>query len=186
MKRVLFIDRDGTIIKEAPDEVINSFTKIEFLPNVFKYLRLIAEELDFELALVTNQDGLGTEFLPEAVFNPIHNLVMTSLKNENIHFKAEHVDKTFFFENAPTRKPQTGMLTGYMNNPEYDLPNSFVIGDRLTDVELAFNLGAKGIWINQGTTFGNNELSQKFEKLKEYIALETNDWKEIYEFLKTQ
>jgi imidazoleglycerol-phosphate dehydratase / histidinol-phosphatase len=186
MKKVLFIDRDGTIIKEAPDEVINSFLKVEFLPNVFKYLRLIAEELDYELVMVTNQDGLGTAFLPDDVFWPIQQFIMKALENEGIKFKAVHIDHTFYHENAPTRKPQTGMLTGYMGNNGYDLANSFVIGDRLTDVELAYNLGSKGIWINQGHTFGNAELSLKFDKLKEYIPLEATNWQEIYEFLKAQ
>ncbi len=185
MKKVLFIDRDGTLIQEATDEVINSYEKVEFLPNVFKYMRLIAEELDYELVMVTNQDGLGTPHLPDAIFWPIHNFIMKAMHNENIRFSAVHIDKTFFYENAPTRKPQTGMLTDYMKG-NHDLAHSFVIGDRLTDVELAYNLGAKGIWINHGTTYGNNELSQKLDKLREHIALETNSWKEIYEFLKAQ
>ena len=144
MKRVLFIDRDGTLIKEPSDEQTDSFEKLQFYPKVFQGLGKIAKELDFELVLVTNQDGLGTEVYPENTFWPVHNFVMNTLKEEGIIFSEEFIDKTFARDNQPTRKPNTGLLTKFFSE-EYDLVNSFVIGDRLTDIELAKNLGAKGI-----------------------------------------
>lgn len=183
MKKVLFIDRDGTLIREPADEQIDSLDKLIFYPKVFQYLAKIAQELDYELVMVTNQDGLGTESFPEATFWPIHNLIIRTFQNENITFSEEIIDRTFAKDNAPTRKPNTGLLTQYFSE-EYDLQNSFVIGDRLTDVELAKNLGAKGIFINDLTELGTDEITVNREELVNYIALETNDWKAIYEFLK--
>lgn len=183
MKRVLFIDRDGTLIKEPADEQTDSFEKLQFYPKVFQGLSKIAKELDFELVLVTNQDGLGTEVYPENTFWPVHNFVMNTLKEEGIEFQDEIIDRTFAKDNLPTRKPNTGLLTKYFSE-EYDLTNSFVIGDRLTDVELAKNLGAQGIYINDETYFGADEITVKREELNAYIALESNDWNVIYEFLK--
>ncbi len=139
MKKVLFIDRDGTLIKEPADEQTDSFEKLEFYPKVFQGLSKIAKELDFELVLVTNQDGLGTAVYPETTFWPVHNFVMKTLKEEGIVFSEEIIDRTFAKDNQPTRKPNTGLLTKFFSE-EYDLANSFVIGDRLTDVELAKNL----------------------------------------------
>ncbi|RXK85542.1 bifunctional histidinol-phosphatase/imidazoleglycerol-phosphate dehydratase HisB [Filimonas effusa] len=188
MKRVLFIDRDGTIINEAPPTYqIDSWDKLEFYPGVFTYLSRIAAELDYELVMVSNQDGLGTEGYPESSFHPIQDFIMKSLVNEGIEFKAAFFDKTFAKDNRPTRKPNTGMLTAYIDNPEYDLANSFVIGDRITDVVLAKNLGSKAIWLNNDPELGAGEL----EKIappeggwSACIALESTSWKDIYEFLK--
>ncbi|MFL0090322.1 bifunctional histidinol-phosphatase/imidazoleglycerol-phosphate dehydratase HisB [Tenacibaculum maritimum] len=185
MKRVLFIDRDGTLIKEPADEQIDSFEKLEFYPNVFEGLGKIARELDFELVLVTNQDGLGTEVYPENTFWPIHNFVMKTLLGEGIVFSEEIIDNTFAKENRLTRKPNTGLLTKYFSK-EYDLENSFVIGDRLTDIELAKNLGTKGVYINDKRFLGTDEITVKQEELEQYIALETNDWNAIYKFLKLE
>ena len=183
MKNVLFIDRDGTLIKEPEDNQIDAFKKLEFYPEVFTYLKKIATELDYELVLVTNQDGLGTDSHPEEHFWPVHNFMIKCFENEGIVFADEHIDRTFADDNAPTRKPRTGLLTSYFSD-DYDLKNSFVIGDRLTDVELAKNLGAKGIYINDQTFLGTNEVSSTKEALAPYIGLETNTWSEIYEFLK--
>ncbi len=182
-KRVLFIDRDGTIIKETVDEQIDAFDKMIFYPKVFSYLGKIAKELDFELVMITNQDGLGTDAFPEETFWPVHNFILKSFENEGVNFSEVLIDRTFPNEKANTRKPETGLLTTYFSEA-YDLQNSFVIGDRLTDMELAKNLGAKGIFINDNTNLGTSEISLDEEVLQQYIALETNDWKEIYEFLK--
>ena len=182
-KKVLFIDRDGTLIKEPEDNQIDAFEKLEFYPEVFTYLKKIATELDYELVLVTNQDGLGTVSHPEEHFWPVHNFMIKCFENEGIVFADEYIDRTFADDNAPTRKPRTGLLTSYFSD-DYDLKNSFVIGDRLTDVELAKNLGAKGIYINDQTFLGTNEVSSTKEALAPYIGLETNSWSEIYEFLK--
>jgi imidazoleglycerol-phosphate dehydratase/histidinol-phosphatase len=184
-KKVLFIDRDGTMIKEPADEQIDSFEKLVFYPKAFTYLGKIAKELDFELAMITNQDGLGTEIYPENTFWPVHNFIMNSFENEGVIFKDVFIDKTFPHENATTRKPKTGLLGKYFSEA-YDLENSFVIGDRLTDVELAKNLGAKGIFINDNTNLGTDEISVKRAELEQFIALESNDWQEIYEFLKLE
>lgn len=186
MKRVLFIDRDGTLIKEAPPTYqLDSFSKLEFYPDMFLYMRKIAEELDYELVMVTNQDGLGTGSFPEDTFWPVHNLVMKSLENENICFSEVCIDRTFPKENAPTRKPGTGMLTKYLNNPNYDIANSFVIGDRITDIQLAKNLGCKGIWMNIDASLGAAEIQDKIDALrKDTIVLESPHWKDIYTYLK--
>ncbi|CAM1361729.1 Histidine biosynthesis bifunctional protein HisB [Tenacibaculum sediminilitoris] len=185
MKKILFIDRDGTLIKEPADEQTDSFEKLQFYPKVFQGLSKIAKELDFELVLVTNQDGLGTEVYPENTFWPVHNFVMNTLKEEGIVFAEEIIDRTFAKDNQPTRKPNTGLLAKYFSK-EYDLKNSFVIGDRLTDVELAKNLGAQGIYINDETNLGTDEITVKKEELDDFIALESNDWDAIYEFLKLE
>ncbi|MBE7647924.1 bifunctional histidinol-phosphatase/imidazoleglycerol-phosphate dehydratase HisB [Tenacibaculum finnmarkense] len=185
MKKVLFIDRDGTLIKEPADEQTDSFEKLEFYPKVFQGLSKIAKELDFELVLVTNQDGLGTAVYPENTFWPVHNFVMKTLKEEGIIFSEEIIDRTFAKDNQPTRKPNTGLLTKFFSQ-EYDLANSFVIGDRLTDVELAKNLGAKGIYINDETFLGTDEITVKRSELDDFIALESSDWNAIYEFLKLE
>src|SRR3954469_3846628 len=158
MKRILFIDRDGTLINEAPPTYqLDSFDKLTFYPHMFEYMGRIAREMDYELVMVTNQDGLGTNAFPEDTFWPLHNLVMKSLEGEGIHFNAVHIDKTFPKDNAPTRKPGTGMLTQYLNNEEYDIENSYVIGDRITNVQLAKNLGCKAIWLNQDPNLGAGE-----------------------------
>jgi imidazoleglycerol-phosphate dehydratase/histidinol-phosphatase len=186
MKKILFIDRDGTMVLEPNDYQLDSFEKLEFYPNAFQYLGKIAKELDFELVMVTNQDGLGTDSHPEINFWPVHNLIMKAFENEGVVFSEVLIDKTFPHENAPTRKPATGLLTQYIDNPEYDLANSFVIGDRITDVELAKNLGSKAIFINRDEDLGGDEISSKRHELDAVIALQTTDWKTIYEFLKLE
>ena len=186
MKKILFIDRDGTMVLEPNDYQLDSFEKLEFYPNAFQYLAKIAQELDFELVMVTNQDGLGTDSHPEIDFWPVHNLIMKSFENEGVVFKEVFIDKTFPYQNAPTRKPATGMLTQYIDNIEYDLENSFVIGDRITDVELAKNLGSKAIFINRDEALGGDEIASKRHELDSVIALQTTEWKTIYEFLKLE
>ena len=186
MKKVLFIDRDGTLVIEPPvDYQLDSFEKLEFYPKVFQYLGKIAKELDFELVMVTNQDGLGTSSFPEATFWPVHNFLVKTFEKEGIVFTEQIIDRTFAKDNALTRKPNTGLLTHYFSE-SYDLENSFVIGDRMTDIELAKNLGAKGIFINNDNTEGADELTLTKDELENYIALETKDWSAIYEFLKAQ
>lgn len=186
MKKVLFIDRDGTIVLEPENYQLDSLDKLEFYPKAFQYLAKIAAELDYELAMVTNQDGLGTDSFPEDTFWPTQNFILKAFENEGVVFDEIFVDRTFPEENAPTRKPRTGMLTKYLNNPEYDLANSFVLGDRLTDVELAKNLGAKAIFMNDTDGIGSNEISSKREELNDTIVLQSMDWKTIYEFLKLE
>lgn len=171
MQKVLFIDRDGTLVIEPPiDYQLDSLEKLEYYPGVFQWLARIANELDYELVMVTNQDGLGTDSFPEETFWPAHNKMIQALKNEGITFSEVLIDKSFPEDNAPTRKPRTGLLNKYIYG-DYDLENSFVIGDRATDIELATNLGAKGIYIGK-----NNKTA----------ALNTQSWKEIYEFLKAK
>jgi imidazoleglycerol-phosphate dehydratase/histidinol-phosphatase len=182
-KKVLFIDRDGTIIKETVDEQIDSFDKLNFYPEALTYLPRIAKELDYELVMITNQDGLGTEAFPEHTFWPVHDLILRVFANEGVQFKEVFIDKTFAKDNAPTRKPNTGLLTRYFEE-DYALQESFVIGDRLTDIELAKNLNAKGIYINDQTFLGVDEITVQRQELDAFIALETNSWKRIYEFLK--
>lgn len=185
MRKILFIDRDGTLIKEAPPTYqIDSFEKLEFYPDMFTWMKRIAEELNFELVMVTNQDGLGTKSYPEETFWPVHNFVLKTLENENIIFSNIHIDKTFTGDYAPTRKPGTGMLTQYLNNPDYDIKGSFVIGDRITDVQLAKNLGCKAIWLNNDASLGAAEINNNMTELQSSIALETTDWKSIYEYLR--
>jgi len=184
-KRILFIDRDGTLINEAPPTYqIDSFDKLEFYPHMFEFMGRISREMDYELLMVTNQDGLGTKDFPEDTFWPVQQFVMKSLENEGIHFKEVYIDKSFPKDNAPTRKPGTGMLTHYIDNPEYDLANSFVIGDRITDVQLAKNLGCKAIWLNNEPGLGGREVKDTLTELNEVVVLETREWSKIYEFLK--
>jgi len=186
MKRVLFIDRDGTMINEAPPTYqLDSFDKLSFYPHVFEYMCRIATEFDYELVLPTNQDGLGTPSFPENTFWPLHNFVMQSFENEGIRFSEVLIDRTYPHENAPTRKPGIGMFKKYLNNPDYDMPDSYVIGDRITDMQLAKNLGCKGIWINNDAALGSAEIKDKVEELRRStIVLETTEWSRIYEFLK--
>jgi imidazoleglycerol-phosphate dehydratase/histidinol-phosphatase len=187
MKRVLFIDRDGTLINEAPPTYqLDSFDKLTFYPHMFEYMRKIARETDFELVMVSNQDGLGTASFPEDTFWPLHNLVMKSLEGEGIRFSEVLIDRTYPSQNAPTRKPGTGMFTSYLNNPEYDIPNSYVIGDRITDIQLAKNLGCKGIWLNNEPALGAAEITDHINALHESgtIVLETKDWQAVYDYLK--
>jgi imidazoleglycerol-phosphate dehydratase/histidinol-phosphatase len=186
MKKILFIDRDGTLALEPPvDYQLDSFEKLAFYPKVFQYLGKIAKELNFELVMVTNQDGLGTKSFPEDTFWPVHNFLVNTFEKEGIVFSEQIIDRTFAKDNAPTRKPNIGLLSHYISS-SYDLENSFVIGDRMTDIELAKNLGAKGIFINNDNIEGTDELTVTKDELENYIALETKDWSAIYEFLKAK
>ncbi len=183
-QKVLFIDRDGTLIKEPADEQIDSFAKLEFYPGALQYLPKIAL-LDYELVMVTNQDGLGSPVHTEENFFPVHNFVLKTFQNEGVTFEAVYIDRTFAKDNAPTRKPGTALLTQYFNKEEYDLENSYVIGDRKNDVILAKNLGCKAIWLNNHSNLGNAEFAtEAHDDLKQVVALETTDWKVIYEYLK--
>lgn len=184
MKKVLFIDRDGTLVLEPDDYQLDSFEKLEFYRESFQYLARIARELEYELVMVTNQDGLGTDSFPENTFWPVQNFILKAFENEGVKFSEVVIDRTFPEDNADTRKPGTGLLQHYKTSPDFDLQNSFVIGDRLTDMELAKNLEAKGIFITGHEDLGSNELSVKKEELSKIIELETASWKEIYEFLK--
>jgi imidazoleglycerol-phosphate dehydratase/histidinol-phosphatase len=183
MKKVLFIDRDGTLILEPEDEQIDSFQKLKFYPKALFYLSKIAAELDYVLVMVTNQDGLGTDAHPEDNFWPVHQFVMETFEQEGVKFDEVIIDKTFAHENAPTRKPNTGLLKHYFTE-KYDLENSFVIGDRINDVLLAKNLGAKAIWLRNNDDLGANELLEKAENLNGTVALQTQDWVDIYTFLR--
>lgn len=178
MKRVLFIDRDGTLIIEPEDQQIDSLEKLEFYPGVFSWLSRIAAETDFELVMVTNQDGLGTPSYPEDTFWPAHNKVMKAFENEGVRFADVHIDRSFPHENKPTRKPGVGMLSKYFTD-DYDLKDSYVIGDRITDMELAKNLGSKGILINDGSH------AEKIgdSNLKDHCSIITSDWHDIYRLL---
>ena len=181
VKRLLFIDRDGTLILEPADEQIDSFAKLKFYPGALQYLPKIARELDFELILVSNQDGLGTESHPEENFWPVHHFILDTFAGEEVVFTREHIDKTFPHENAPTRKPGIGMLQEYFDTQKYNLEESYVIGDRVNDVKLAQNLGAKAIWLRNNDELGKHE---NVAVSSDTVALETSDWKAIYEFLK--
>ncbi len=181
MKKILFIDRDGTLVLEPDDEQIDSLEKLEFYPEVFTYLGKISKELDYELVMVTNQDGLGTKSFPEEFFWPAHNKLLNSFKNEGVTFSEIFIDRSFPKDNASTRKPRTGMLTNYLDNSEYNLSESYVIGDRISDMELAKNLNSKGILINIDNIKLKEETKNDFDDV---ISLKTNSWSEIYSHLK--
>ncbi|GAB4091692.1 bifunctional histidinol-phosphatase/imidazoleglycerol-phosphate dehydratase HisB [Flaviaesturariibacter terrae] len=186
-KRCLFVDRDGTMIQEFPPTYqIDSFSKLAFYPQVFHYLGRIAREFDYVLVLVSNQDGLGTDKFPEDDFWPVHNLVMGTFANEGIIFEEELIDRSMPEDNLPTRKPGTGMFGKYLNSPDYDMANSFVIGDRVTDVQLAKNLGCRALWLKNNPTLGGAEVKDNGDELARVVAVETKDWKDIYEFLRRQ
>ncbi len=169
MQKLLFIDRDGTILKEPPDEQIDSFDKMHFLPGAISALSKIARETDYRLIMVTNQDGLGTRSFPEKNFWPVQNLMLDILKGEGIVFDEIHIDRSLPEQKAETRKPRTGMLSRYMDG-NFDLKNSYVLGDRITDIQLAENLGAQAIYINR--------------RSNRRAVLCTTDWEEIYRFLR--
>ncbi len=183
MKKVLFIDQDGTLVAEPKENYqLDSWWKLKFLPGVIRNLSKICSEMDYELVLVTNQDGLGTEVFPEEPFLSIHRFILETLQQEGIRFSQVCIDRSFPQDNAPTRKPATGMLTNYLGE-EYDLEKSFVIGDRPTDIQLAYNLGAKGIYIK--SEFGYNMLEEDWKLLDKYPpTTQVNSWNEIYSFLK--
>jgi len=187
LKKILFIDRDGTIIAEPPiTNQVDAFSKLEFYPYVFEYLSKIVKEFDYDLVMVTNQDGLGTDTFPEDVFWPLQNFVIKTFKDQGIEFSEIFIDKTFPHENKDTRKPGVGMLKKYFDKEKYDLKNSFVIGDRLTDVELAKNLGSRAFFINNFQELGTLEITISKEEQKRTIALETQNWEDIYNFLKEE
>lgn len=182
MQKVLFIDRDGTLIVEPPtDFQVDSLEKLEFLPGVFHYLGKIVKEFDYKLVIITNQDGLGTQAFPEDTFWPAQNKMLKAFENEGIVFDDILIDRSFPEDNSPTRKPRTGLLTQYLNG-EYDLENSYVIGDRATDVELAKNLGAKGIFIHAA---GHKYNVLPDDSLMPHCAAVVKHWEQIYNFLKS-
>ena len=175
MKKILFIDRDGTLVEEPElDKQLDSFEKLCFFPGVFKYLNKISKELDFELVMVTNQDGLGTDSFPEITFWPVQNFIINSFKNEEVGFFKIHIDKSFENENSNYRKPRTGMLTEYIEDINIDMQNSFVIGDRMFDMQLAKNLNCSGIFYNG---------SDLDDSLNDIVKLKTDSWKSVYEYL---
>lgn len=180
MKKVLFIDRDGTLALEPKNYQLDALDKLVFYPGVFQYLGRIVKELDYELVMVTNQDGLGTDSFPEDTFWSTHDFMMTALKNEGISFSEVLIDKSLPADNAPTRKPKTGMLSAYLDNADYDLGSSYIIGDRLTDMELAANLGAKGILLQNDARMA----TAIPEALANAIVLKTTAWSDIYTLLK--
>lgn len=180
MKRALFIDRDGTLVIEPPvDYQLDSLEKLEFYPKVFRNLYFIRKQLDFELVMVTNQDGLGTSFFPEDTFWPAHNKMLKALEGEGIVFDNILIDRSFPEDNSPNRKPRTGMLGNYLDG-KYDLANSYVIGDRLTDMQLAVNLGAKGIWLRPSDEEASRLLA---ENPSISPVLITEDWDKVTEYL---
>jgi len=183
LQKILFVDRDGTLIKEPADEQIDSFEKLEFYPGALTYLPKIAKELDFELVMVTNQDGLGTASYPENTFWPVHNFILKTFEAEGVKFDNIVIDRTSPADKAPTRKPGTALLTQYLDTEKYDLQGSFTIGDRKNDVLLARNLGAKAIWLNNNSGLGGTEFTEA-DHIGDTIALESTDWQKIYEFLK--
>ncbi len=185
--KVLFIDRDGVIINEVPPTYqIDSLSKLSFYPNVITYLGKIATELSYTLVMVTNQDGLGTNTYPLHTFEPIQQFIISILQSEGIVFEAVFIDATFAKDNAPTRKPGTAMLIKYLDKEVYDLENSFVIGDRITDMQLAENIGCKGIWLNNDNVLGQNEITNNNVDtlIKNTVVLSTVHWQSIYQFLK--
>jgi len=182
MKKVLFIDRDGTLALEPQDYQLDALDKLEFYPEVFKYLGKIAQEMDYELVMVTNQDGLGTSSFPEETFWPTQNFLIKTFKNEGITFSEVCIDNSFPDDMTDTRKPRTGMLTPYLDRSKYNMDESYVIGDRMTDMELAKNMGAKGIFIANDETLGVDEV--KAGDANDSIALKTIHWETIYNFLK--
>ena len=182
MKKYLFVDRDGTIIKEPANYQIDHIDKLVFFPNVISSLKLAHKVLGYQLVLITNQDGLGTESFPSEDFWPVQNLMIRTLESEGISFEKIAIDSSFPSENSPNRKPRTGMLTDIMSQG-FDLENSFVIGDRYTDVELGKNLGIKSFLFN-ASQLGKDELNESLQELNKHVALECDDWNSITDFLK--
>jgi imidazoleglycerol-phosphate dehydratase/histidinol-phosphatase len=185
MKKVLFIDRDGTLIKEAPPTYqIDHIEKLVFYPGAISYMSRIAKEFDFELAMVSNQDGLGTSSFPKEDFEPLHQLVIATFSGEGVVFDEQFIDPSLPEQQSPNRKPGVGMLKKYINNEAYDLAGSYVIGDRLTDIQLAKNLGCKCIFINNPDGVGTVDFDQLDDQLKICIVFSTTSWEDIYKFLK--
>jgi len=184
MKKILFIDRDGTLVNEPKDYQLDSFEKLSFYPKVFNYLSKIYNELDYKLIVVTNQDGLGTDSFPYKNFTPVNDFIIKSFENEGVVFDNICIDNSFPEDNSANRKPSTGMIKKYLNNKDYNIDNSFVIGDRLTDMELAKNISCSGIFIDNDADLGKSEV--KDVDLDNVIKLKTKSWEEIYTFLKKQ
>jgi imidazoleglycerol-phosphate dehydratase / histidinol-phosphatase len=186
MHKYLFIDRDGTIIEGPPSGgQIDGFGKLHFYPGAITYLHRIAAELPYKLVMVTNQNGLGTDVFPEETFLPVQNFVLEVLKNEEVVFCDVIIDGSYPADNSALRKPRTGRMKAYLNNPEVDMANSFVIGDRITDVQFAKNLGCKAIFLNPENMRGASEITDTIEYLKaNTVALASDHWKDVYEFLK--
>ena len=183
MRKLLLIDRDGTIIKEAPPTYqIDDWNKLEFYPGMFQWLGKLASRNEYELIMLSNQDGLGTSSFPEENFWPVQNFLMKALENEGIRFSEVLIDRSFASDNLPTRKPGTGLLANYISDTTIDWKNSFVIGDRLTDLQLASNLGCRSIWLNNDPALGSEEMNDSLDWRTD-LALETSNWKDIYEFL---
>jgi len=181
MKRVIFLDRDGTLIKEPPNDYqVDSLEKLEYLPGVFRNLYKLRNHTDYDMVIVSNQDGMGTSSFPEADFRLPHEKFLTAFRNEGVEFDAVLIDPSMPEDHSPNRKPETGMFTEYMNGG-YDLKNSFVIGDRLSDIELAKNLGSRGI------LYVGPEQAEalKANGLEAYTALVSNDWDQIYGFIRS-
>lgn len=188
MQKYLFIDRDGTLIEQPPPGgQIDAFEKLHFYPHMITWLAKIAEELLYTLVMVSNQNGLGTAMFPEKDFLPVQNFIIDTLKNEGIIFSDIIIDGSLPAENSPLRKPRTGRMTAYLNDPNADIKNSFVIGDRITDVQFAKNMGCKAIFLNPENLRGQAELTDSVEWLKaNAVALASEQWKDAYEFLKSQ
>jgi len=185
LKKVLFIDRDGTIIVEPPEDYqVDSFSKLRFLPHVLSNLKNIASELDYELVMVTNQDGLGTESFPEETFWPVHNLMMDVLSSEGIKWREIVIDRSFAADSSPDRKPGIGRVKHYLSG-DFDLKNSYVIGDRLTDMIFASNLGCKGIFIGKSLDEAEDHLAADLD-LSEVVDLKTEHWSKIYDYLRNK
>lgn len=184
MNKVLFLDRDGTLVEEIPPrDKIDSLEKVIFYPKALSFMSRISREFNYEIVLVTNQDGLGRESFTGEKFFKAHRKIMKTFENEGVYFSAVSIDRTFLKERSPTRKPGVGMLESYFS-ADYDISGSFVIGDRITDVLLAKNLKCKAIWLKKGIGLGKNETALSAEKLQKFIALESRYWEKIYEFLK--
>jgi imidazoleglycerol-phosphate dehydratase/histidinol-phosphatase len=181
-QKVLFVDRDGTLIVEPEDWQVDAFEKLAFLEDVIVYLKKIKEELGYHVVIVTNQDGLGTETYPEHTFWPVHDLMMDIFRSQGVTFEDVYIDRTFAVEKHPNRKPNIGLIGKYLEG-DYDLTNSFMVGDRYTDIKFAKNFGGKGILIGRSTDTDDDD-QLDIHGLNDALALKTNQWKEIYEFLK--
>jgi imidazoleglycerol-phosphate dehydratase/histidinol-phosphatase len=182
MKRILFLDRDGVVLIEPPgDYQIDVLDEVKFHPGVISVLGRVAEEMDFYTVMITNQDGLGTDVFPDSAFYPYHNLMLRTLESEGFVFNEMHIDRTWPKDNQDTRKPGIGLLKHLVNNPEFDMENSYMVGDRWSDIQLAKNLGCQAIYIKSPL----HDLTEDEEiLLRPHIALQTDNWKDIYAFLK--
>ena len=186
MNKYLFIDRDGTIIESPPSpSQINTTEEVVFLPEVLKWLNKIVTELPYKLVMVTNQNGLGTEEYPEEKFAAVQNYVLDILSNAKINFEDIIVDGSYPHEKSDLRKPRIGRMHKYLDDEAVDMENSFVIGDRLTDIQFAKNLGCKAIFVNPENIRGASELTDTIDELKNnYTALASPNWEDVYEYLK--